>query len=187
MKVFVSYGYAGDQVNALRLQALGAVNGFTVYVPPAYTRQPQYGPPIAPAGFRRPRPLDLESEREIRDSDIVLGVIGSAFTDTCRLELDEAHKAGKPMIVMTNPGHAELFQNLGWNVVQIDPSHPSGRSRKSCDSSRPSKPSQRKKPSLPLAHSPSACWPSLQLPHRTSAAPDATASLHDRHIQRHRS
>src|ERR1035438_2819089 len=54
---------------------------------------------------------------------------------------------------------------------------PSGRSRKSCDSSRPSKPSQRKKPSLPLAHSPSACWPSLQLPHRTSAAPDATASL----------
>jgi hypothetical protein len=75
-------------------------------------------------GFRRPRHLDPESEQEIRDSDIVLGVIGNAFTDTCRLELDSAHKAGKPMIVMTNPGHAELFQNLGWNVVQIDPSHP---------------------------------------------------------------
>jgi len=124
MKVFVSYGYDGDQVNALRLQALGAVNGFQVYVPPAYTRQPDYGPPIAPAGFRRPRLLDPESGREIGDSDIVLGVIGSAFTDTCRLELGEAHKLGKPMIVMTNPGHAELFQSLGWNVVQIDPSHP---------------------------------------------------------------
>jgi hypothetical protein len=39
MKVFISYGDAGDQVTALRLQALGAVNGLTVYVPPAHTRQ----------------------------------------------------------------------------------------------------------------------------------------------------
>ena len=39
MKVFISYGSAADQVTALRLQALGAVNGLTVYVPPAYTRQ----------------------------------------------------------------------------------------------------------------------------------------------------
>jgi hypothetical protein len=39
MKVFISYGAAADQVTALRLQALGAVNGLTVYVPPAYTRQ----------------------------------------------------------------------------------------------------------------------------------------------------
>jgi hypothetical protein len=39
MKVFISYGGAADQVTALRLQALGAVNGLTVYVPPAHTRQ----------------------------------------------------------------------------------------------------------------------------------------------------
>ncbi len=39
MKVFISYGAAADQVTALRLQALGAVNGLTVYVPPAHTRQ----------------------------------------------------------------------------------------------------------------------------------------------------
>lgn len=34
MKVFISYGDIADQVTALRLQALGAVNGLTVYVPP---------------------------------------------------------------------------------------------------------------------------------------------------------
>ena len=39
MKVFISYGDASDQVTALRLWALGAVNGLTVYVPPAFTRQ----------------------------------------------------------------------------------------------------------------------------------------------------
>jgi hypothetical protein len=38
MKVFISYGSAADQVTALRLQALANVNGLTVYVPPAYTR-----------------------------------------------------------------------------------------------------------------------------------------------------
>src|ERR1039457_4309990 len=34
MKVFISYGATADQVTALRLQALGAVNGLTAYVPP---------------------------------------------------------------------------------------------------------------------------------------------------------
>jgi hypothetical protein len=39
MKVFISYGDVSDQVTALRLQALAAVNGLTVYVPPAHTRR----------------------------------------------------------------------------------------------------------------------------------------------------
>ena len=51
MKVFISYGDAADQVTALRLQALGAVNGLTVYVPPAYTRH-------------TPTSLDPEASRE---------------------------------------------------------------------------------------------------------------------------
>lgn len=110
MKVFVSYGNAGDQWSALRLQALGGGYGFTVYVPPAHTRQ-------APL-------LDPESERRIRESDIVLGVVGLGLSDACRHELNVAHAAGKPTIVMANPGHAALFQNLGWNVVEIDPMHP---------------------------------------------------------------
>ncbi len=37
MNAFISYGEAADQVTALRLQAVGTVNGLTVYVPPAYT------------------------------------------------------------------------------------------------------------------------------------------------------
>jgi hypothetical protein len=41
MKVFISYGDASDQVTALRLQALGAVNGLTVYVPPASSERYQ--------------------------------------------------------------------------------------------------------------------------------------------------
>jgi hypothetical protein len=46
MKVFISYGDASDQVTALRLQALGAVNGLTVYVPPAFTRQGTSAPAL---------------------------------------------------------------------------------------------------------------------------------------------
>jgi hypothetical protein len=38
MKVFISYGEAAGRVTALRLQAMGTVNGLTVYVPPAFTR-----------------------------------------------------------------------------------------------------------------------------------------------------
>lgn len=125
MKVFVSYGHGADQVNALRLQALGAVNGFTVYVPPAHTRQEQYGPPIAPVvRARQLRLLDPESEQKIKESDIVLGVVGFGFSEACRLELNAAQAAGKPTIIMANPGHAALLQQLGWNVVEIDPLHP---------------------------------------------------------------
>lgn len=38
LRIYIAYGTAADQVTALRLQALGAVNGLTVYVPPALTR-----------------------------------------------------------------------------------------------------------------------------------------------------
>ena len=38
----MSYGSVADQVTALRLQALGAVNGLTIYVPAAYTRRLPY-------------------------------------------------------------------------------------------------------------------------------------------------
>jgi len=125
MKVFVSYGHTADQVNALRLQALGAVNGFTVYVPPAHTRQSTDVLPITrPMGARRPQLLDPESAEKINESDIVLGVVGFGFSEACRLELNAAQTASKPTIVMANPGSAPLLQQLGWNVVEIDPMHP---------------------------------------------------------------
>lgn len=61
MKVFISYGDAADQVTALRLQALGAVNGLTVYVPPAYTRQ----------GLATL--LDPEAAQKLNDAEVVFG------------------------------------------------------------------------------------------------------------------
>jgi hypothetical protein len=72
MKVFISYGDAADQVTALRLQALAAVNGLTVYVPPAYTR------PGAPAL------IDPETGQKLLETEVVLGVVGSCLSEACR-------------------------------------------------------------------------------------------------------
>jgi hypothetical protein len=64
MKVFISYGDTADQVTALRLQALGAVNGLTVYVPPAHTR----------AAF--PALIEPDVDRKLVEADVVLGIVG---------------------------------------------------------------------------------------------------------------
>lgn len=76
MKVFISYGNSADQVTALRLQALGAVNGLTVYVPPAHTRQ-------AVSGL-----LDPEAAQKLKEAEVVLGVVGEGLTEACRQELN---------------------------------------------------------------------------------------------------
>ncbi len=76
MKVFISYGSAADQVTALRLQALGAVNGLTVYVPPAYTRKSSAVLP------------DPESSQKLSEADVILGVIGAGLSEACRQELN---------------------------------------------------------------------------------------------------
>lgn len=65
MKVFISYGSLADQVTALRLQALAGVNGLTVYVPPAYTRQ------------NVPAVLEPETHEKLNDTDVTLGVVGT--------------------------------------------------------------------------------------------------------------
>lgn len=61
MKVFISYGSATDQVTALRLQALAAVNGLKAYVPPADTRM------VAPSA------MAPESRQKLSDTDVILG------------------------------------------------------------------------------------------------------------------
>ncbi|MCC6368671.1 MAG: hypothetical protein IT165_34545 [Bryobacterales bacterium] len=76
MKVFISYGEAADQITALRLQALAAANGLTVYVPPAFTRRGTESS------------LDSEREQKLRDAEIILGLVGAGFTESCRLELN---------------------------------------------------------------------------------------------------
>jgi len=113
MKVFISYGNAADQATALRLQALGAVNGLNVYVPPAFTRQ---GVPVL---------VDAESGRALADAEVVLGVIGATVAEACRLELNTAISLRKNTIVMASPQSASLLQQyFPSNLVVIDPANP---------------------------------------------------------------
>jgi hypothetical protein len=113
MKVFISYGSAADQVTALRLQALGAVHGLTIYVPPGYTRQPDSVV------------LDAEVLQKLGEADVALGVIGSGFSDACRLELNASLKDSKPVLVMADPQLAPRLQpHFPTNLVVIDPANP---------------------------------------------------------------
>lgn len=115
MKVFISYGDASAQVTALRLQALGAVNGLTVYVPPAFTRQ----------GIQTF--LDAEASQKLNDTEVVLGVVGQGLTEACRQELNLAMALHKSMIVMSYPEFAPQLQPyFGSNLVEIDPANPDG-------------------------------------------------------------
>jgi hypothetical protein len=113
MKVFIAYGSAADQVTGLRLQALAAVNGLTVYVPPADTRQPN-------RVF-----LDPESSRKITDSDIVLCVVGAGLTESCRLEINAAILQNKKILPMCYPQFAQQLEPyFGPNIVVIDQTKP---------------------------------------------------------------
>ncbi len=113
MKVFISYGDAQDQVTALRLQALGAVNGLTVYVPPAHTRE---GAPAL---------LDPGITQKLNDAEVLLGVVGAGVSEACRQELNTGMALHKHMVVMSNPTFVPLLQPIfGSNLVVIDPQNP---------------------------------------------------------------
>jgi hypothetical protein len=112
MKVFISYGDARDQITALRLQALGAVNGLTVYVPPAWTRQGTHAL------------VDPDAAQKLNEAEVVLGVVGSGLTEACRQELNAGAALRKSMIVMTYPESAPQLQpHFGPNLVVIDPAN----------------------------------------------------------------
>ena len=113
MHVFISYGDSADQVTALRLQALGAVNGLTVYVPPAHTRQ-------VPVPF-----LDEESAQKIEETDVILGVVAVGFSGACRQELNAGLALSKPTVVIADPHFAPVLEPMfGANLVVIDPENP---------------------------------------------------------------
>lgn len=113
MNVFISYGNAGDQATALRLQALGSVNGLAVYVPPAYTRQ----------GVAKL--IDPESAKKLSEAEVILGVIGATVAEACRLELNTATTLRKDMLIMASPQSASLLEAyFPSNLVVIDPANP---------------------------------------------------------------
>ena len=74
MKVFLSYGSAADQITALRLQTLAAVNRLSVVVPPAFTRE-------SPAPV-----VESQVARRLGHSHVVLSLIASGLTEACRQE-----------------------------------------------------------------------------------------------------
>ena len=113
MNVYIAYGRAADQVTALRLQALGAVNGLTVYVPPAHTR-------VSPFQI-----LDEASARKLQESDVVLGVVGAFLSEACRQELHMGVEFNKPTIIMAEPLSADQLDRLfPGRVVVMDPNNP---------------------------------------------------------------
>jgi hypothetical protein len=113
MKVFISYGNDADQVTALRLQALAAVNGLTVYVPPVHTRQ------------NSTNLLYSEISQKLHDSEIILGVIGAGLTEACREELNIGLTLRKNTIIMASPILAQQLQpHWESNIVVIDPLNP---------------------------------------------------------------
>jgi hypothetical protein len=115
VKAFISYGSSPDQITALRLQALAAVNGLTVYVPPAYTRQ-------SSNAFLEP---ESESTKKLTEADLILGVVGAGLSEACTQELNAGLALRKTFIVMSDPVfETQLRPAFGPNLVVIDPAHP---------------------------------------------------------------
>jgi hypothetical protein len=113
LKLYIAYGTAADQVIALRLQALAAVNGLSVYVPPAYTRR---------VGAIN---LEPESEAKLIDSDLVLGVVTTGMSDACRQELNTARNNLIKSIILADPTPAfSLQEYFPGNIIVIDPTNP---------------------------------------------------------------
>ncbi len=113
IKVFISYGDLADQLTALRLQALAAANGLTVYVPPAYTRR---------HGVDSPQADVIE---KLQEADVVLGFVGNGCSEACREELNRGLALRKHMIVLASAPHEqELRASFGAAVVEADPANP---------------------------------------------------------------
>jgi hypothetical protein len=88
------------------------VNGLTVYVPPAFTRQSV------------PALLDPEVGQKLNEAEVVLGVVGAGLTEACRQELNASVGLGKQMIVMAYSEFVQQLQPYFRNLVEIDPLNP---------------------------------------------------------------
>jgi hypothetical protein len=113
MKLYITYGTEADQVIALRLQALAAVNGLSAHVPPAYTRRVHA------------INLEPESHAKLLDSNVILVVVTTSISDTLRRELEAARELLKEAIIIADPPSASVLQEyFPGRVVVIDPANP---------------------------------------------------------------
>jgi hypothetical protein len=118
MKVFISYSTALDQIIAFRLQTMAAVYGMTVYVPPATTRQ------------QTTSALTPEVQKELAESDVVLGVITQAPAPGAVSEMNTALTSGKlliPIVSWTVPPEYYARFEPYFVVDPSDPSHAEGQ------------------------------------------------------------
>ncbi len=89
------------------------MNGLTVYVPPAHTRTTTAAS------------LDPQSEASLRAAQVVLGVITSEMSETCRQALNTAKALGRSTIVMAEPVVAsQLEPFFPGNILAINPADP---------------------------------------------------------------
>jgi hypothetical protein len=112
MNVFISYGDRRDQITALRLQALAAVNGLTVYVPPANTRE------------NHQTSLDAATRQRIADANVVLGIASYSLSAACHQELNTGLAMSKDMIIMASAHvRLQLEPHFGRYLVVMDPAN----------------------------------------------------------------
>jgi hypothetical protein len=113
LKIYIAYGSTNDQVTALRLKALGAVNGLPVFVPPAHTRENNHGL------------LDPVSSQQLRESEIIVGVLTSAMSAACQQELNLGKQFSKKTIVICEPAWAnQLAPYFPGDLLVLDPANP---------------------------------------------------------------
>ena len=113
MKVFISYSTALDQIIAFRLQTMAAVYGMTVYVPPATSRH------------QATAALMPEVQRELTESNVVLGVITQIPAPGAVNEMNFALASGKlliPIVSWTVP--PEYYARFPQHFV-VNPADPS--------------------------------------------------------------
>ena len=118
MKVFISYSTALDQIIAFRLQTMAAVYGMTVYVPPATTRH------------QATAALIPEVQKELAESNVVLGVITQAPAQGAVSEMNFALASGKLLIpIVSSTVPPEYYVRFPQHFV-VNPADPSQAERK---------------------------------------------------------
>lgn len=96
----------------MRLQVLSG-DHMDVYVRPAGTRDGEHVE------------LDELSAAALRESDLVVGLIGTEVSEACRQEIGLSNELGKTTVVIVEPASAsQLKQHYARNVVIVNPADP---------------------------------------------------------------
>jgi hypothetical protein len=102
-----------DQLTALRLQALGAVNGMVVYVPPAHTREKDLDS------------IDPNSEPNLLSADVVWGLVTTHLSESSWRELLMGQQTGKQVVVLADAAFVPKLESaLPGCVFSINPGDP---------------------------------------------------------------